>query len=229
MGANAKKVENYNDKDWREVCCQVQEMIRWRWQVEERCPTCRVRLAADLERIMVDKGPTWSLWGETIPCRAIPCKGRMAYFGGPPTWGSLIELTGPPGVLSLQHDEFRKKAEAHRRRASAKGPDTLGLPAWCQTVGDLQAVVQQGGFCRYRCAVCRAEDDVQLGKIIAKFGPTYSLINRTGPCRMITGCDGLVWFMAARSVTDRVVLRTRSLPARRPKRKARPAKPGEGH
>lgn len=219
MGANAKRVERYNDADWREAACQVQSMIRHRWVVEERCPTCRVRLAADLERIMVDRGPTWSLWGETIPCRAIPCQGEMRYFGRPPQWVECIELTGPPGVTSRQHCEGtereRKKAEASQRRATAKGPDAPGLPAWCQTVADLQVVVQRGGFCRYRCAVCRAEDDVRLDRIIAAKGSTYSLINRTARCRMIAGCEGLVWFMAGRSYSDRLILRTRTLPARR--------------
>lgn len=56
---------------------------------------------------------------------------------------------------------------------------------------------------------------MRLDRIIVEKGPTYSLINRTGRCRMITGCDGLVWFMAGRSYSDRLILKTRPLPARR--------------
>ncbi|MDO9334867.1 MAG: hypothetical protein Q7T61_00565 [Caulobacter sp.] len=131
MGANAKKVEKYTLDDWREVVCQIQNLIKWQWTVEERCPTCRVRLVADLPRIMAEKGKTWSLWGETIPCKVVTCAGRMAYFGQAPHWGGAVELTGPPGILSLQHEQAREKEAAARRRASAKGPDSAGLPAWC--------------------------------------------------------------------------------------------------
>jgi hypothetical protein len=51
MGANARKVEHYILDDWREVVCQIEHMIKWGWTVEERCPTCKVRLVADLPRI----------------------------------------------------------------------------------------------------------------------------------------------------------------------------------
>jgi hypothetical protein len=210
-----KKPENYSWDDWRFVGGQVGGMVRSGWVVEAECNTCHVRVSVNLERIERRLGTHFSLWGETAPCPCIVdgrrCPGRWAYYGRPPTRREgFTELTGPPCPMSSQ---------ALRKERIAK-ESLKGLPAWCQDVASLRAVVAQRGVCWYRCAVCKANGDVDLDRIIAEKGPSYSLVDRVGRCRSLVKCEGLVWFTAGKKVSEVYILRTKPLPSRRDQLKA---------
>lgn len=65
-------------------------MRRAGWLVLVVCPVCDLQIEADLKRIERLKGETFSLWGQTTPCRRRFCEGEAGFFVQPP--GASMEL-----------------------------------------------------------------------------------------------------------------------------------------
>ena len=43
------------------------------------CTTCGLKIQADLARIEREKGPEFSLWDRTAPCRRLGCPGFVEF------------------------------------------------------------------------------------------------------------------------------------------------------
>lgn len=85
-----KNRDRYTISDWRAACPSVSSMRRAKWLVIAVCPVCDLQIEADLKRIEQSKGPTFSLWGQSTPCRRRFCEGKAEFFVQPP--GASMEL-----------------------------------------------------------------------------------------------------------------------------------------
>lgn len=194
-----RKPETYGEDDWRRVGNQVQSMIRQGWQVWAKCQSCGLEITVPLLAVAGARGGSYSLFGETIPCKALGCKSRMAYFGKPPEGRFTLSLTAPPGEYSLQV----------RRRNFPTPADKL--PTWAQSAGSLYAMVGRGGYCTFRCQVCKGRGAVDLVDVISNHGLGFSLIDRVAPCRGFS-CQGAVRFIAGPALEQMIGLQTGPLP-----------------
>lgn len=79
-----KNRDRYTLADWKEACPTVGAIRRARWVVTACCPVCDLEIVANLELIEREKGPDFSLWGKTTPCRRRYCEGEAAFFVQPP-------------------------------------------------------------------------------------------------------------------------------------------------
>ena len=73
------------------------------------------------------------------------------------------------------------------------GARSFMVPGWTEDVGSLRAT--DGVKVYEKCDRCRREVIVDLDALIEKFGPRYSLWNRTPPCPT-DGCEGKLWYRA---------------------------------
>lgn len=89
----SKNRDRYTIDDWREACFTVSSMRRARWLVLVVCPVCDLQIEADLHRIEQIKGPTFSLWGQTTPCRRRFCEGQASFFVQPPGASTELHMT----------------------------------------------------------------------------------------------------------------------------------------
>lgn len=66
-------------------------------------------------------------------------------------------------------------------------------PEWAATLGGMR---QHQTLVRAACRSCKTVFKVEVELLLAKHGPTYSLYDRTGPCR-IYNCLGHCIFLAS--------------------------------
>lgn len=90
---SAKNRDRYTIDDWRAACPTVASMRRAKWLVLVICPVCDLQIEADLKRIEQSKGPTFSLWGQSTPCRRRFCQGKAEFFVQPPGASMEIHMT----------------------------------------------------------------------------------------------------------------------------------------
>jgi len=69
------------------------------------------------------------------------------------------------------------------------------LPRWMESAG---AMLGTGALVRSRCCRCGTELRVELADLVARHGPTASLIDRLERCRVV-GCTGSSYYLAART------------------------------
>lgn len=75
---------------------------------------------------------------------------------------------------------------------------------WPSSVETVAAMVAEQAEVDVLCDKCKARQRVDLAALLAKVGPTYSLINRRCPCRLTPGCKGWNTFSYRRGVFRRL-------------------------
>lgn len=90
-----RNLDRYSLADWKRACPNVGAMRRARWVVIAVCPACDLQIEANLELVEKTKGPGFSLWGQTTPCRRRFCRGEAAFFVQPPGAAMEYRMTGP--------------------------------------------------------------------------------------------------------------------------------------
>lgn len=73
------------------------------------------------------------------------------------------------------------------------GARSFMIPRWTEDVGSLREA--DGVRVYEKCDGCQTETIVDLDGLIERFGPRYTLWNRTPPCPA-KGCDGHLWYRA---------------------------------
>ena len=91
-----RNADRYSIADWRSACPTVRWMRAERWDVITCCTTCGLRMQADLARIEREKGPEFSLWDRTVPCRRLGCSGFVEFQALPRNAIVRFPLTGWP-------------------------------------------------------------------------------------------------------------------------------------
>lgn len=75
---------------------------------------------------------------------------------------------------------------------------------WPSSVENVAAMVTEQAEVDVLCDKCKARQHVDLPALLAKVGPTYSLINRRCRCRLTPGCTGWNTFSYLRGVHRRL-------------------------
>lgn len=75
------------------------------------------------------------------------------------------------------------------------------IPAYAETVG---AMLEANACVVACCTRCKAHRDVDLPKLVAAKGRSYSLLNRRCPCNLTLGCKGWNRFLYSASKTTPV-------------------------
>lgn len=88
--------DRYTIADWRAACPTVRWMRAERWDVISVCTTCGLKMQANLERIEREKGPEFSLWDRTAPCRRLKCVGFVEFQALPRNAALRFPLRGRP-------------------------------------------------------------------------------------------------------------------------------------
>jgi len=71
-------------------------MRRERWDIIAVCQTCGLQMQADLARIELEKGPEFSLWDRSAPCRRLRCPGFVEFHAKPPNSVVRFRMQGHP-------------------------------------------------------------------------------------------------------------------------------------
>jgi hypothetical protein len=78
-------------------------------------------------------------------------------------------------------------------------PDNAAIeplwPHWTQTIGAMLGI---RALVRSRCCVCGTELRVDTATLVARYGPSMTLIDTLERCPIV-GCAGSIYFLAARS------------------------------
>lgn len=88
--------DRYAISDWRQACPNVHWMIAERWDVIAECGSCGLQMQADLVRIEREKGPDYSLWDRSTPCRRLRCRGFVQFHALPPNAVQRFLMVGSP-------------------------------------------------------------------------------------------------------------------------------------
>ena len=91
-----RNADRYTIADWRSACPTVRWMRAERWDVITCCTTCGLQMQADLARIEREKGPDFSLWDRTAPCRRLRCPGFVEFQALPPHATARFPVAGWP-------------------------------------------------------------------------------------------------------------------------------------
>ena len=76
------------------------------------------------------------------------------------------------------------------------GADIVALwPRWMESAGTM---LRMNALVRSRCAKCGMLLRVDLDAIVARFGASYSLVDRLDRCRVV-GCVGSSFYLASRT------------------------------
>ena len=67
-------------------------MLEEGWAVMAKCSACGVLLNVDLTLIRRLKGPRFSLWDKTAPCKRVGCGGVAHFVGNPPGLGRSFQI-----------------------------------------------------------------------------------------------------------------------------------------
>ena len=78
--------------------------------VRAHCSECGKERLVDLQRIQRAKGPLYSLWLRTAPCRTNPCRGRVWFSAMRPDAG--IWPTNMRNVMRRQVEPFHERWRA---------------------------------------------------------------------------------------------------------------------
>lgn len=68
-------------------------------------------------------------------------------------------------------------------------------PRWMESAG---AMLRMNALVRSRCSLCGTLLRVELADVVARHGPSSSLIDRLERCRMV-GCSGSTFYLASRT------------------------------
>jgi hypothetical protein len=78
--------------------------------VRAHCSECGKERLVDLQRIQRAKGPLYSLWLRTAPCRTNPCRGRVWFSAMRPDAG--VWPTNMRNVMRHQVEPFHERWRA---------------------------------------------------------------------------------------------------------------------
>ena len=79
-------------EQWRASAESVSDMKAQSWAVRSYCRSCQLLMDADLDIIILRKGPRTSLWNRQARCRRIGCSGVVEFQGRPPQIQRYLRL-----------------------------------------------------------------------------------------------------------------------------------------
>lgn len=105
----SKNLDRWSREEWRGSAETVQRMLEQGWLVMTKCNACGLLLNADLKLIRRLKGPEFSLWNRTVPCKRVGCGGVAHFVGKPPGLGLSRQI-----VLSAEWPGERRYGPGQR-------------------------------------------------------------------------------------------------------------------
>ncbi len=86
----------------------VADLIAEGAEVWAHCSPCRSRWRCDLVKIAKVKGPLYSLWNRTSPCRTPGCAGRVWFKAQCPGSKAWVHFSdADPAVVGRLHEAWR--------------------------------------------------------------------------------------------------------------------------
>jgi hypothetical protein len=127
---------------WRTVwswTATVGDLVAADGEVLARCSRCRTERPVDLQRLIADKGPLYTLWNRTAACRSPGCNDEVTFLArrrGTCTWP--VTMTGAdPGRVAFLDAEWR---------ASRISRETGGTLAMALAAGMLGLLYRAGAM-----------------------------------------------------------------------------------
>lgn len=91
MGFNARFAV-WRREDWQGYAPTIGDMARRGWSLTFHCPSCKNGYSADIDKIIRERGRSWSPWGKTARCPKLYCPGRMTLRAYAPRPNCFIDI-----------------------------------------------------------------------------------------------------------------------------------------
>ena len=91
MGFNAK-YRFWTRQNWQGYAPTISAMERKGWSLTLKCQACQLLIGVDPQKIIRQRGPTWSPWGRSAPCPRLGCGGRMTMSAYAPRPGVTVDV-----------------------------------------------------------------------------------------------------------------------------------------